>query len=497
MSQPVSSLPSEGPVASSAPALSYEAAPAQPLRFILNIGPPSSGVQPCAVGQATGPCSEIGCKATKYARECHHRRCKKHCLLQATPCGFKAHDKLRRALAIPATPAVHDPFALARPEAIIPTTQLQPASLPSSSNAANSLSLGDSIHDGIAPATFRAVMPELMRKRWDERAQSLLDKKRAEEVRRQNMVVLDHSISVIVWAKDGEQPLSFSVQGIPTWPTFILSAQEHIMSRLGLTGANSIQRFVLTSRFWHHEAVNSVVLVRSHERLLYRLDGVTTCPDFQHVCDGAASSKSQARLYSRSFAAANVAMSEASSSYSMASLISSTSGLSLDSAATHIRSPEPRPLSPSMVPDCSSLEPSGTPAGPQSQPHASDSNTGAAAVASTADTYDLLWQQGIVYTPPLIKKPWPAGIYARDMAMAFVLIGESANHDTVSARFEAVFQGRPYKYATYQAQRTAWFKSTEEERRGAMEHPRTREGLWTALRSQLSGWKQIPSHKRQ
>lgn len=112
------------------------------------------------------------------------------------------------------------------------------------------------------------------------------------------------------------------------------------------------------------------------------------------------------------------------------------------------------------------------------------------------DSYDDLWQQGIVYTPPLQRKPWPHGIYARDMAMALIMLSESSAGDDLATHFERIFQGRPFKYATYQTQRAAWQRSTEQERQQIMQQPRTHQGLWTACRGSLHGWQQLPSHKR-
>lgn len=113
------------------------------------------------------------------------------------------------------------------------------------------------------------------------------------------------------------------------------------------------------------------------------------------------------------------------------------------------------------------------------------------------DDYDCLWQHGVVHTPPLRRSPWPAGIYARDMAMAFIIIGDPAAHDaTIAQRFEATFPGRQYKYATFQAQRAAWVDSSDEERVHLMQQPRTAQGLWTASRRLLSGWQKRKAHRR-
>lgn len=114
---------------------------------------------------------------------------------------------------------------------------------------------------------------------------------------------------------------------------------------------------------------------------------------------------------------------------------------------------------------------------------------------------DKLWDLKVVYTPPSMR-PWPAGVFARDMARALLFIGDTDSEGTLqgpktlAARFEYVFQGRPFKSATYQAQRVAWVNSTQEQREWIMTRPRTRDGLWTECRKQLTGWKTSGSHKR-
>ncbi|OJT05655.1 hypothetical protein TRAPUB_3514 [Trametes pubescens] len=114
---------------------------------------------------------------------------------------------------------------------------------------------------------------------------------------------------------------------------------------------------------------------------------------------------------------------------------------------------------------------------------------------------DKLWDLKVVYTPPSMR-PWPAGIFAQDMARALLFIGDTDSEGTLqgpktlAARFEYVFQGRPFKSVTYQAQHVVWVNSTQEQCKWIMTRPRTRDGLWTECRKQLTGWKTSGSHKR-
>lgn len=114
------------------------------------------------------------------------------------------------------------------------------------------------------------------------------------------------------------------------------------------------------------------------------------------------------------------------------------------------------------------------------------------------DDLDQLWQYNRVHIPTT-RRPWPAGIYARDMARAFQLIDDGITDGgpkDLATRFTYVFQGIPFKSATYQSQRSAWVNSTQAQRDEAMSKPRTHDGLWTECRMKLDGWKAMRGHKR-
>ncbi|KAI0658031.1 hypothetical protein C8Q70DRAFT_934635 [Cubamyces menziesii] len=113
---------------------------------------------------------------------------------------------------------------------------------------------------------------------------------------------------------------------------------------------------------------------------------------------------------------------------------------------------------------------------------------------------DKLWEYGVVHMPKM-SRPWPAGMYARDMARAFMLLSDSdadpqSMPGSLVAWFSFVFQGRPFKSATYQAQRVAWLKSPQSQHDWLAEQPCNRAGLWVECRHELVGWKATPDHKR-
>lgn len=356
-------------------------------------------------------------------------------------------------------------------------------------------------------------------------------------------------------SQDDKEPLAFNVQGITTFPAFTLSSQGDILSRLGLGPSDSLQRFNLATRTWCYENASTIVMVRSREHLLFRLDGVSTCLKLDEICDITLGSKAPHWRYTgrtvpshtsyidpRLQAPPILAPTQASltglppsntrSTWSMSSLVSATSQMSLvsESSAMSVDSPggssmlvpatAPADSLPVMlsvpsvavpstaavaVPqapvrlDYPMLDGSGWHGGALPAPPPPDLRIVFPPMVNPApsDNYDELWRHGVVFTPSVQTKSWPHGIYARDMAMALAIIGDAvAGDDRVASRFTLVFQGRPFKYATYQTQRAAWHKSTEEERRWIMERPRTHEGLWTVCRKALSGWQQLPTHKR-
>lgn len=349
-------------------------------------------------------------------------------------------------------------------------------------------------------------------------------------------------------SQDDKEPLAFNVQGITTFPAFTLSSQGDILSRLGLGPSDSLQRFNLATRTWCYENASTIVMVRSREHLLFRLDGVSTCLKLDEICDITLGSKAPHWRYAgrtvpshtsyidpRLQAPPILAPTQASltglppsntrSTWSMSSLVSAASQMSIvsESSAMSIDSPEgsnppvlaagpgdSQPAAPSSVAvlaaaalpnpvssDYALPDGSGWHGGVLPAPPPPDFRIVFPPMVNPApsDNYDDLWRHGVVFTPSAQMKSWPHGIYARDMAMALAIIGDTvAGDDRVASRFTLVFQGRPFKYATYQTQRAAWHKSTEEERRWIMERPRTREGLWTVCRKALSGWQQLPTN---
>lgn len=281
--------------------------------------------------------------------------------------------------------------------------------------------------------------------------------------------------------------------------------------------------------------MQTVIKATNQVNLLFRLIGVTDCPGLDQFCVQAGqrtqhmpsepftvsipslpsalpsspslvpSASSLASLASlMSLVSATSAMSITPDYDSPPTLVSSTSAMSITPAdsipatlALTFEHPTAHPgLSPpSPFPELPSVSPLPATQADTSSVPGLPSGHATTSLAPSVDDLDYLWLLGKVYTPPLDKKAWPAGIYARDMAQAFSMLGNTGDDTGLKERFEHVFQGRPFKSATYHAQRFAWLHSTQEQREWVMGLPRTKEGLWTSCRRKLSGWKQLPAHQ--
>ncbi|OJT10128.1 hypothetical protein TRAPUB_12527 [Trametes pubescens] len=244
---------------------------------------PYSTLSTTQPSQPTVSCQEPGCRsAQKPASDCARKRCKKHCLDYPTPCGFKAHDQTRRALAAAPVPPTQTPFTLSHPAPVIPPrprqfTPSQPILDPQVSVATQLEDLGSSSH------IQRDVMPEEMKQDWDTAMRERLEKTRAVAERRHNLLMVERTFNVNAWTVDGQHAIESVVQGPPTWPTVKL-AQLRIIRDLGLQDETTVQQFVLSTRSWVNIPLTYKIKVRPKEHILIRRIGVQNCPDFEDVC---------------------------------------------------------------------------------------------------------------------------------------------------------------------------------------------------------------------
>lgn len=104
------------------------------------------------------------------------------------------------------------------------------------------------------------------------------------------------------------------------------------------------------------------------------------------------------------------------------------------------------------------------------------------------DHLDTLWQCDQVHISGLAEGlPWPHGMYVCDMVKGFECLAGIKKND-IATMFPKVFVGAKWVPATFYSQRAAWYRSTEAERSRVRDLPRTEAGLWTTVRTGLSGW---------
>ncbi len=141
-------------------------AASQPAQTVVNDTP----VRPVKIIDkltCTGP---DGCKSSMVAAGCSRQWCKRCCLRQMTPCGFRAHDQARMSLRTGHSQGNVDPFQLTQPPPAIPPTPFPPtpSTVPHADDV-QPLSGGTDLDSTPAPRFFRMPMPMSLQQDWDTR----------------------------------------------------------------------------------------------------------------------------------------------------------------------------------------------------------------------------------------------------------------------------------------------------------------------------------------
>ncbi|KAI1782617.1 hypothetical protein LXA43DRAFT_905179 [Ganoderma leucocontextum] len=451
-------------------------------------------------------CLEPGCQSTQVAQDCRYRRCKKHCVQQGTPCGYRAHNAARNAIPVTsrqgsAGTATLDPFALVPPSPVVP-----PRPLPTPLH-------GDSQRPGPAGSS-RATENLALLTDWDARAKANLEKRQVEEQLHKNRALIDHAIVLHAWLENGHPPKTYNIQGVEPWPTFKATSQASILTGLALRSTNVWERYDIPSRTWRTKNVDTAFVVSKDEHVFVKFQGILNCEGLEELVRHYLEQQSwRGGKFGTTSAAFAGSLSPSPRKLSLhTSYIPPTTAFSQASYAVHVPSSS-LALSPATSPPCSS-SPSSSGSSTPEPPHPPlfdlpppsnawglglhfpAHNAQATSDSATDFDFDQLWAQGVVYTPPSFdsSKPWPYGIYARDMVKAFAMIGDDKDKEKVGARFSFVFQGRKFKHATYYSQRSAWLESSEAERMTVAQMPREKAALWTNIRKRLSGWRAQPRH---
>ncbi|KAJ7776464.1 hypothetical protein B0H16DRAFT_1712838 [Mycena metata] len=278
------------------------------------------------------------------------------------------------------------------------------------------------------PPKLHKVMDPQWAPHYNTNHEAQEQRKQAEKKRREQDLLYERQVRFCYWGKDGEEPEKLRQQGILLWPRLNLIDYPSLLNKMGLTAADEIYIYDFDGRCWDREDVNHVMEVSTGQVLLIRRLYVVSCPRIdeliekhmpkhppisrslkRHCTDTMETPPSQKKV-TRSFSP---------------SPLSSSSSSSPSSSPTRTTSPAPSPLA-LMIVSSLSAPPSPPPVLPMN--------------------HNILWAQGRVLTPE--GGIWPEGMYARDMATAFRLMGTLGG--SVGQRFETVF-GIPFpKGAWYQ-----------------------------------------------
>ncbi|KAJ7458809.1 hypothetical protein B0H11DRAFT_2199381 [Mycena galericulata] len=417
--------------------------------------PPSQPV-PANSQSGKATCAVRTCKRLAGAKSCTYKMCKQCCENQGKGCRYSGHRLLDAPIASSSIPESGDPSALSRPRPMF-----------SYQSSSSTIDAGD---EPLPPKLYKKAMdPDWARKYNANRAEQE-KRKIAEEQRRRQDQLFERQVRFCYWSKDGVEPEMFRQQGLASL-RLNMADYPALLKKMGLVTTDEVGIFDFDGRCWDREDVDHVMEVVPQQVILVRCYGVVDCPCLDEYINKygrkpiaprralPTTAPKRRRLSSEE----PLRPSKSARSFSPSSPASRTSSPIPGSSSSLLFSPpsSPSPSSPSP------LTPPSMPVDP-----------------------DLLWQEGRVLAP-LGCGVWPEGMYTRDMATAFRLIGSR----NVAERFVEVFGLSFPKGAWYQQQR-AWKYSSQAERDVASQLPRTRDGLWTEWRGKSTGWARVAEDKR-
>ncbi|KAJ6578423.1 hypothetical protein B0H19DRAFT_1253661 [Mycena capillaripes] len=438
---------------------------------------PSSMPPPTQLTQSGKPkCAVKPCQKVAGSQHCTHQMCKQCCEQQQKGCAYTGHRK--NQIIVPmssfSTADPGDPSALSRPTPMHSYEYLAPskeAPLPS-----------------LPPKLHKKPMDPEWARRYNKNHEAQEQRRIAEEERRQQDLMFERQVRFCFWEEDGVEPTMFCQQGLKTL-RFNMASRPELLKKMGLVATDEIGIYDFDGRCWDCEDVDHVREVVAHEVLLVRRFGVTDCPRLDEYITKyapkpvitrralpAAPTHQQKREIS-----SPTEQDRRPSKVPRISPPPSSPPSPIFSALSMSSSRTSRSSSPTLLSWHSSSEP------PIHSPSFSRSITQPSAAPID---YDNLWKRGHVLNPDGCGT-WPEGMYARNMAAAFRLVGSKQ----VAESFTAVF-GIPFPSGTWYQQQRAWKKSSQGERDKAAELPRTADGLYTVWRDTSSGWAHILKEKK-
>ncbi|KAF8125854.1 hypothetical protein K438DRAFT_1822709 [Mycena galopus ATCC 62051] len=430
---------------------------------------PSTQIQPIPSTQPTkakcksGPCTRIA-----GSRRCTYRMCKTCCEQQRKGCEYPGHRTNTASAPTPSS-TPDDPSALSRPAPMFSYDTSPP---PSSSESP------------LAPKLYSKPMDPAWAQRYNKNHEAQEVRKREEEERREQELLVKHQIRICFWGTDGVDPEMFRQQGVRPWPKFNLSKYPPLLKKLNLAVDDEVQVYDFDSGCWDREDVDHIMEVSSSQVILMRRLGVVQCPRIDESIERHSPHHTTTR---RSLPAAAGKRKRHTSS--------TPEPPTKYTRPSRSTPPTPRTTSPSRpsFSRSSSLCPS-SPATPSSSPSPFNVSLLASpnfqpSPPSTPVDLDSLWAEGRVHVPDGFGT-WPEGMYARDMAAAFRLI-VAGGEDLLSERFKTIFRLPEFPKHTWHKQFRTWKRSSQEERDRATKLPRTFDGLWSEWRKSSTGWASV------
>ena len=423
--------------------------PGPPIVPLPTVGLPSppSSQKTLKTRCAKAPCTHIA------AGLCTNQMCKSCCeKLESVVCFFKNHNRGRRPVSISDNPA-----HLARPLPQEPLRSIAAdASVTLGSNAFTSAVgdmplLGPSFvnQDFSGAFSFRKPVPLALAEDYKRRREEREIRQQAELSRNENERRMKHSVLLVTYLQEDDQPTMLPLQDIKTWPTLNLSQLMSLPSQLGLSDLDNFSLFDPQNMIWIPTVDHAFPVTTNQKIYMRRRDLVMCGPTSSSIPVFEPMRSSQKRTSCGSLSPAH-------------STISARRDYSHDYAGL-----SSVPSSPSRF---------------SSPPTNCDDDIG------DSPNPDLEWEFGTVPTPKGATTIWPQGMYVRDMAKGFDLLQLRGSGQTVASRFLEVFLGMVWKESTYHKNRKFWLGLSASTQQQARKLPCTQEGLWTVWRKTQPTW---------
>ncbi|KAL1947206.1 hypothetical protein VTO73DRAFT_14167 [Trametes versicolor] len=238
----------------------------------------------------TGKCATLTCKRTNISEKCRHGICAPCCRLDPRPCGYISHNRNRHNQPLqPTQQPTAAPWELNRPLPTVPYDPPPPSPLPSPTQPDSPPSYAHFEPVGQSQPTNR-----VLRVPMDQAFEAAWDKAKAERVKaleggdllRQNMAALAHACVLMFWPVDGQPPIKYRQQAIPTWPTLSLAQQAVVLELFKIQPTSLLEMFNVRKRQWEAMLASASIPLVTDQVVLLRPYGVVSCPGLEDaICE--------------------------------------------------------------------------------------------------------------------------------------------------------------------------------------------------------------------